>query len=309
MALFGNDKPGWSPDEEERFNFFSDTEATYTMPSSRKPVVVKIDKVTKKLVEKKRTSPKKSATKKSVKVVNAATTAEKAVKKAVKAAAAEAQKRAAEKALAEKAAKKSTASTEKKKTATATKVAAKNAVSTATKAMKKSEQINAVDKKIAKSKPDTKKTATKKAADSEIATVETVTAINTARNGSFDVKKSKDGRFVFNLYAANGVIIATSQAYSSAQRAMTGIKSVMTNAATSEIEDLTLKKPVTRAYPKWEIYIDRAGEYRFRLHATNANCICHAKAGYATKASCKRGIESIIRLAEDAEIKKRYLKK
>ena len=135
-----------------------------------------------------------------------------------------------------------------------------------------------------------------------------ITASKSVRSGNFDIKKAKDGRYVFNLYASNKVIVATSQTYVSSQSAMTGVKSVIANAAKAPIEDQTLKKPVAQPFPKWEIYIDKAGEYRFRLCASNGSCICHAKAGYSTKSNCKRGIESIIRFASEANITKTYLK-
>ena len=129
------------------------------------------------------------------------------------------------------------------------------------------------------------------------------------RVGTFNVKRAKDGRYVFNLYNANKVIIATSQIYSSAQSAMNGVKSVMTNATRAQVEDTTLKNPKPKSFPKWEVYLDRAGQYRFRLYAPNGSCICHAKAGYSSSSSCKRGIDSIVRLAEAAQIDKAYLMK
>ena len=140
----------------------------------------------------------------------------------------------------------------------------------------------------------------------EVEAEDTVTEGKATRNGTFDIKKTKDGRFVFNLYSANKVIIATSQIYSSSQSAKVGVKSVMANALKSPIEDSTLKHPNPQPFPKWEIYEDKAGEFRFRLYASNGSCVCHAKAGYATKSNCKRGIESIIRLAADAQIDKSY---
>ncbi len=129
------------------------------------------------------------------------------------------------------------------------------------------------------------------------------------RVGTFNVKRAKDGRYVFNLYNANKVIIATSQIYSSAQSAMNGVKSVMTNATRAQVEDTTLKNPKPKSFPKWEVYLDKAGQYRFRLYAPNGSCICHAKAGYSSGSSCKRGIDSIVRLAEAAQIDKAYLMK
>ncbi len=126
--------------------------------------------------------------------------------------------------------------------------------------------------------------------------------------GRFELKKSKDGRFVFNLYASNGNIIATSQVYSSSSSAVNGIKSVIANAERAQIEDQTVKNTVPIPYPKWEIYLDKSGEYRFRLSASNGSCICHSQ-GYTAKSSCKNGIDSIRRFAKNSEIEKTYIDK
>ena len=145
-----------------------------------------------------------------------------------------------------------------------------------------------------------------------IATAETSESIalptKTGSVGKFDLKKSKDGRFVFNLLAANRVIVATSQVYSSSTAAMNGIHSVIANAAKAPVEDQTLKNYTPVGYPKWEIYLDKGNQYRFRLNASNGSCICHSQ-GYTTKANCKNGIESIIRTVKDADTEKSYLKK
>ena len=135
---------------------------------------------------------------------------------------------------------------------------------------------------------------------------QTVAKLNT-QSGFFEIKKSKDDRFVFNLYASNKIIIATSQIYSSSQSALNGANSVIANAEKANIEDQTLKNYTTMSYPKWEIYKDKAGEYRFRLSASNGNCICHSQ-GYTSKANCKNGIDSIIRTVKTAKIDKAYLK-
>ena len=87
-----------------------------------------------------------------------------------------------------------------------------------------------------------------------------------------------------------------------------GIKSVIENAEKAPVEDQTLKSYDTLPYPKWEIYQDKGGQYRFRLSAPNGSCICHSQ-GYTNKTNCKNGIQSIIRSAKDAEIDKIYLKK
>lgn len=130
---------------------------------------------------------------------------------------------------------------------------------------------------------------------------------NAKKTGRFEIKKAKDGRYVFNLYAPNHIIVATSQVYSSSSSAVNGIQSIMANAEKAPLEDNTLKNPTKQAFPKWEIYIDKGGQYRFRLYATNGNCVVHSQ-GYTAKASCKSGIASIIKCAKNAEIDKSYLK-
>ena len=128
------------------------------------------------------------------------------------------------------------------------------------------------------------------------------------KSGKFEIKKAKDGRYVFNLYAPNHIIVATSQVYSSASSAVNGIQSIIANAEKAPVEDNTLKSPIKQSFPKWEMYIDKGGEYRFRLYASNGNCVVHSQ-GYKQKSSCKNGIESIIRCSRNAEIDKSYLKK
>jgi len=57
----------------------------------------------------------------------------------------------------------------------------------------------------------------------------------------------------------------------------------------------------TLTNPKFEMYQDRAGEYRFRLKARNGQIIAVSE-GYAAKAGCLNGIESVKNNAAEAEI-------
>ena len=124
--------------------------------------------------------------------------------------------------------------------------------------------------------------------------------------GEFLVKKSKDDRYVFTLIARNGKVVAVSQIYEAPKNALIGINSVITNAPIARIEDQTIKDYEELTFPKWEIYIDREGKFRFRLRATNGLCILHSQ-GYTQKSSCKGGIESVINHSGTAKIEKKYL--
>ena len=118
--------------------------------------------------------------------------------------------------------------------------------------------------------------------------------------GKFVIKKSKDGQFYFNLLAANGQVICKSEMYKALASAKNGIESVRKNIG-SDIEDQTVDDYAKVKFPKWEVYKDKAGEFRFRLCASNGENIA-ASEGYVKKDSALNGIDSIRRNAPDAEI-------
>ena len=167
-----------------------------------------------------------------------------------------------------------------------------------------------VEKKAEAKKATAKKVEKEITEDSpEVKSAVAVKESKPTKNGKFDIQKAKDGRFFFSLYSSNGAVVAYSQIYSSLSAVNTGIASVITNASKAEIEDTTLKKPTSLPCPKWEIYIDKAEQYRFRLYATNGLCVCHSSHGYSTKSGCKGGIDSIKRFAsEEASVDKSYRK-
>ncbi|AGA69002.1 hypothetical protein Desdi_1509 [Desulfitobacterium dichloroeliminans LMG P-21439] len=107
----------------------------------------------------------------------------------------------------------------------------------------------------------------------------------------FVVKKTSTG-FKFDLKAGNGETIATSEVYSTEKSCLNGVESVKVNAPIANYEDLT-EEPVKPAVnPKFEMYEDKAGEFRFRLKARNGEIIATSE-GYKAKASCLNGIESV----------------
>ena len=118
--------------------------------------------------------------------------------------------------------------------------------------------------------------------------------------GKFAVKKVKTG-IKFDLKAGNGEVIASSEVYSSDAACRKGIESVRKNAVEANLEDQTVEDVVKVTHPKFEMYTDKAGEFRFRLKAKNGEIIAVSE-GYKSKASCLNGIESVRKNAPDADI-------
>lgn len=116
--------------------------------------------------------------------------------------------------------------------------------------------------------------------------------------GKFVIKETKTG-IKFDLKAGNGEVIATSEVYTTEAACKNGIASVTKNAAIAAIEDQTVEGFATQKNPKFEIYTDKGGEFRFRLKAANGQIIATSE-GYKSKKSCENGIESVKKNVVDA---------
>ncbi len=118
--------------------------------------------------------------------------------------------------------------------------------------------------------------------------------------GKFVIKETATGT-KFDLKAGNGEVIATSEVYNSLDACKKGIESVRKNAPVAAVENQTVEGYATEKHPKFEVYKDKAGEFRFRLKATNGQIIAVGE-GYKALAGCMNGIESIKKNAPDAEV-------
>ena len=109
------------------------------------------------------------------------------------------------------------------------------------------------------------------------------------------IKPAKDNTFVYVIVAGNKQVIAKSaQTYSSVQTCRSAVQSVVKIAKTVPIEDQTLVNVEPQKYPKFELYMDKGGKYRFRLCASNGQNLLVCTQGYNQKSSCKNGIDSVI---------------
>jgi len=118
--------------------------------------------------------------------------------------------------------------------------------------------------------------------------------------GKFVVRSTNTG-IKFDLKAGNGEVIATSEVYSSEASCLGGVESVKKNAPVAAVENQTVEGYATEKHPKFEVYTDKAGEFRFRLKATNGQIIAVSE-GYKAHAGCLNGIESVKKNAPDAPI-------
>ena len=115
----------------------------------------------------------------------------------------------------------------------------------------------------------------------------------------FLIRETASG-FKFDLLALNGQPVLTSEVYSSRAAARKGIASVRLIVPEAPVENLTEPDSQPCPNPKFELYQDRAGRYRFRLRARNGKIVGISE-GYSSKSGCINGIDSVRSNATEAE--------
>ncbi len=116
----------------------------------------------------------------------------------------------------------------------------------------------------------------------------------------FIIRQTNTG-IKFDLKAPGGELLATSEVYTTERACKNGILSVTRNASIAHLEDQTTQSHSVAKHPKFEVYQDRSGKYRFRLKARNGEVIATSD-GYRQKTSCLNGVEGVRRYASTAEI-------
>ena len=121
--------------------------------------------------------------------------------------------------------------------------------------------------------------------------------------GKFVIRNTTTG-VKFDLKAGNGEVIATSEVYTTEDACRKGVASVQKNAPVANVENQTVEGYAVEKHPKFEVYLDKRGEFRFRLKATNGQIIATSE-GYKALAGCMNGIESVKKNAAEAEVIKK----
>ena len=96
-------------------------------------------------------------------------------------------------------------------------------------------------------------------------------------SGKFEITKSSNSKFMFNLKADNGIVILTSQLYEAKAGALQGIESVRINASLGE---------------RFERLSSTQGEPYFTLKAANSQVIGRSQM-YSSSAAMENGIASV----------------
>ncbi len=108
--------------------------------------------------------------------------------------------------------------------------------------------------------------------------------------GKYLVKTTGTG-IKFDLRDDDDKVIASSEVYKKKASCLGGVQSVIRNAPAAAVEDQTVEGYAVEKCPKFEIYKDKKGEFRFRLKATNGQIVISSGA-YSSFEACAGGVEA-----------------
>ncbi|PHM30504.1 YegP family protein [Xenorhabdus innexi] len=105
--------------------------------------------------------------------------------------------------------------------------------------------------------------------------------------GHYDLKKAKNGQFYFNLVAANGEIILSSEMYTTKAAANKGIHSVQVNSPDKA---------------RHEVRKNKSGKTYFVLKARNHQVIGISES-YSDETAMKKGMQSVMKAGTTDKIR------
>jgi uncharacterized protein YegP (UPF0339 family) len=122
---------------------------------------------------------------------------------------------------------------------------------------------------------------------------------NAPDESKYDVRETRDDRFYFNLKAANGEVIGTSEIYSTranAQRGADTVRQLVRDANRVAAVD-------ARREPRWETFKGLDDQHYFHLRAGNGEIVLRSE-GYSTRDKMLSGITGLenIRYTEAFEV-------
>jgi large subunit ribosomal protein L21 len=114
---------------------------------------------------------------------------------------------------------------------------------------------------------------------------------------AFEIFEDKAGKWRWRLRATNGELVAVSeQGFASKAGVIRGLDAVRKNVAESEgHHEVTIAEDGTETVSSkgFEVYEDKAGQWRWRLRAANGELLAVSEQGFKTKSGVARSLGSV----------------
>lgn len=110
---------------------------------------------------------------------------------------------------------------------------------------------------------------------------------------NYEIYEDKGGEYRWRLTSGGDIIADSGEGYSSKSGAKDAVERVKRDAADADI--------LESGTPHFELYKDRANEYRWRMVASNGRIVADSGEGYSSKSGARKAIENVQSDAADAD--------
>ena len=102
---------------------------------------------------------------------------------------------------------------------------------------------------------------------------------------SFELYEDSAGEYRWRLVSGNDIVADSSEGYSSKSAARDALGSVQEDAPTASVLEY--------GTPHFEVYQDRAEEWRWRMVASNGRIVADSGEGYSSKSGARRALAGV----------------
>lgn len=111
---------------------------------------------------------------------------------------------------------------------------------------------------------------------------------------SYEIYEDSSGEYRWRLTSGGDIIADSGEGYSSRSGAVEAVNRVQSDAPGADI--------LASGTPHFDIYKDRADEWRWRLVAGNGRIIADSGEGYSSESNARRAVENVQSDAEGADL-------
>lgn len=111
---------------------------------------------------------------------------------------------------------------------------------------------------------------------------------------SFEIYEDSSGEYRWRLTSGSDIIADSGEGYSSKSGAKEAVERVQDDASGADVLEIDT--------PHFGLYKDKAGEYRWRMVASNGRIVADSGEGYSSKSGARSAIENVQSDAGSADV-------
>lgn len=111
---------------------------------------------------------------------------------------------------------------------------------------------------------------------------------------SFEVYEDEAGEYRWRLISGDDIIADSGEGYSSKSGAKEAVQRLQEDAPTASVLEY--------GTPHFEVFEDKANEWRWRMVASNGRIVADSGEGYSSKSGARRALENVQQRSDDASV-------